>query len=61
MVVEVMYANERLAVARVKHAGCCQFRFALHGQKPFCPSEYLGDVRNIKLCGAGCESHSRDR
>ena len=57
MVVDVMYGNERLAVARVKHAGR-QFRFALHGQKPFWLTDKLGDVRCLKLCGAGCWTHS---
>ena len=45
---EVLYANQTLAVARVKHTGCRRFLFALHRQQQY---ERRGNARNIKLCG----------
>ncbi len=56
MVLQVMYADESLAVPRVKHTGCRLFRFVLHRQQQF---EHRDNARNIKLCGAGCDDHSR--
>ena len=39
--------------------GCCRCNpKGLHRQQPF---KHRGDARNIKLCGAGCESHARRR
>jgi hypothetical protein len=45
---EVLYADDILAVARMKHIGCRRFLFGLHRQQQF---EHRGNARNIKLCG----------
>jgi hypothetical protein len=45
---EVLYADDILAVARIKHSGCRRFLFGLQREQQF---EHRDNARNIKLCG----------
>jgi hypothetical protein len=51
---ELMYADEIVAVARVKRTGCRMYLFELYREQQF---EHRHNARNIKLRGAGPNGH----